>query len=89
MTHPVHQARWQVRTFRHLPPDPQHFAEIYPELLHSDDQWVKFYNEVMDSGLPVVSDAPGPEEPSAASMLRYARRLICGWRRKGWITCSR
>ena len=66
VTHPVHQARWQVCTFRHLPPDPQRFAEIYPELLHSDDRWVKFYNEVMDSGLPVVSDAPGPEEPSAA-----------------------
>jgi len=66
LTHPVHLARSQIRTFRHLPPDPASFAEIYPELLHSDDKWVKFYNDVMNSPLPLLSDAPGPGDPSAA-----------------------
>jgi hypothetical protein len=58
LTHPVHLARSQIRSFRHLPPDPKAFGEIYPELMHSDDKWVQFYNHVMDSGIPIVADEP-------------------------------
>ncbi len=54
LTHPVHLARSQVREFRHLPPDAKAFGEIYPELMHNDDPWVKFYNQVMDSDVPIV-----------------------------------
>lgn len=66
LTHPVHQARFQIRTFRHLPPEPKEFAQIYPELMHSDDPWVKFYNQVMDSDIPVVSDTPQSGDPGYA-----------------------
>lgn len=68
-THPVHLARSQVRQFRHLPPSPKEFADIYPELLHSDDKWVKFYNEVMDSNVPI---APEPESTDEASIAQRA-----------------
>ena len=37
LTHPVHLARSQVRRFRHLPPEPARFAEIFPELLDTED----------------------------------------------------
>jgi len=66
LTDPVHLARSQLRQFRHLPPDSHAFGEIFPELLHSDDRWVKFYNDVMDSKLPVVPQAPPPGDPHAA-----------------------
>src|SRR5690348_85467 len=62
LTHPVHLARSQIRQFRHLPPDPKEFAEIYPELVHSDDRWVKFYNEVMDSNIPIAPEPPSGDE---------------------------
>jgi len=75
LTHPVNLARSQIRTFRHLPADPKAFGEIYPELLHSDDKWVKFYNEVMDSDLPVISDAPSPGEEGAAQYAALRARV--------------
>ena len=63
LTHPVHLARSQVRSFRHLPPDPKAFAEIYPELMHRDDPWVQFYNQVMDSNTPITPDPSPPGDP--------------------------
>jgi hypothetical protein len=66
LTHPVHLARSQIRQFRHLPPNPKEFGEIYPELLHSDDRWVKFYNEVMESDVPIVSE-PLPGDVASAA----------------------
>jgi hypothetical protein len=75
LSHPVHLARSQMRTFRHLPADPKEFAEIYPELLHSDDPWVKFYNQVMDSDVPVVSNAPAPGDPAAAQYAELRARV--------------
>ena len=50
LTHPVHLARSQLRSFRHLPPDPQRFGAIFPELIDLEDPWVRFYNEAVDSG---------------------------------------
>jgi hypothetical protein len=78
LTHPVHLARSQIRSFRHLPPDSKAFGEIYPELLHSDDPWVKFYNQVMDSDIPVVAEAPAPNDPSV-SQLSALRTKVDQW----------
>ena len=50
LTHPVHLARSQMRFFRHLPPEPERFGKIFPELIDMNDRWVKYYNEVMESG---------------------------------------
>jgi hypothetical protein len=75
LTHPVHLARSQITAFRHLPADPKEFAEIYPELLNSDNPWVKFYNQVMDSDLPVVSNAPAPGDPGAAQYAELSAKV--------------
>jgi hypothetical protein len=75
LTHPVHLARSQIRSFRHLPPNPKEFAEIYPELLHSDDKWVQFYNEVMDSDLPIVPDPTSPNDPAIAQHAALAAKV--------------
>ncbi len=66
LTHPVHLARSQIRQFRHLPPDPVRFGSIYPELLQASDPWVKFYNSIMESDLPLVPDPLPPNDPSTA-----------------------
>ncbi|HTL30212.1 MAG TPA: ABC transporter substrate-binding protein, partial [Tepidisphaeraceae bacterium] len=68
LTHPVHLARSQVRSFRHLPPNTKEFAEIYPELVHADDKWVKFYNEVMDSNIPIAPEEANVAEAQHAAM---------------------
>jgi ABC-type glycerol-3-phosphate transport system substrate-binding protein len=65
ITNPVHLARSQLRQFRHLPPASREFGEIFPELLHADDPWVKFYNDVMNSGVPMVPFAPPAGSPQA------------------------
>jgi hypothetical protein len=83
LTHPVNLVRFQLRTFRHLPADPKAFGEIYPELLHSDDKWVKFYNDVMDSDLPIVSDAPSPGEPGASQFAELSAKVDKWLRRQG------
>ncbi|HWB53670.1 MAG TPA: ABC transporter substrate-binding protein [Tepidisphaeraceae bacterium] len=75
LTHPVMLARSQIRTFRHLPADPKEFAEIYPELLHMDNPWVKFYNDVMNSDIPVISNAPGPDDPGAAQFAELQQKV--------------
>jgi hypothetical protein len=66
LTHPVHLVRSQLREFRHLPPDSRRFGTIFPELLHSEDPGVQFYNEVMDSDTPVVSEPLSTSDPNAA-----------------------
>jgi hypothetical protein len=75
LTHPVHLARSQLRQFRHLPPDPKQFGEIFPELMHGDDPWVKFYNAVMDSDVAVVAKAPAPGEPGAAQFAELSYKV--------------
>jgi ABC-type glycerol-3-phosphate transport system substrate-binding protein len=84
LTHPVHLARSQLRRFRHLPPDPIRFGAIYPELLHSDDPWVKFYNEIMDSDLPLVGPVLSQSDPSLPQYLRL-RSDIDQWLEKEGI----
>ncbi len=72
LTHPVHLARSQLRQFRHLPPEPERFAKIYPELLNWEDPWVQFYNEVMDSGnwhIPVAQASDTPDLPEYIQVL--------------------
>jgi hypothetical protein len=76
LTHPVHLARSQVREFRHLPPDPKKFGEIYPELMHRDDQWVQFYNQVMDSDIPIV---PGDAGVGDVNQLAALRAKVDQW----------
>ncbi len=75
LTHPTHLARSQLRQFRHLPPDPAQFGEIFPELLHADDRWVKFYNELMNSGIPVVGQVPAPGDPAAAQYASLSTKV--------------
>jgi ABC-type glycerol-3-phosphate transport system substrate-binding protein len=78
MTHPVHLARSQIRSFRHLPPNPKEFGEIYPELMHSDDKWVKFYNQVMDSGIPIAPEEPKAEVAQAAEYRATVDKWMAG-----------
>jgi len=63
LTHPVLLARSQLRQFRHLPPEPLRFEKIYPELIDNDDPWVRFYNEIMDSEVPLVIRPKGMDTP--------------------------
>jgi len=84
LTHPVHLARSQVRQFRHLPPDAARFGRIFPELLHADDPWVKFYNEIMDSDIPLVSQPLPPADPSAPQFLAL-RAKVDRWLEKEGI----
>jgi len=79
LTHPVHLARSQVREFRHLPPDSNEFGEIYPELMHRDDPWVQFYNQVMDSNVPI---APGGVPVGDANQLAALRAKVDQWMAK-------
>jgi hypothetical protein len=65
LTNPVHLARSQVRQFRHLPPS-RELGEIFPELLHADDKWVRFYNEVINSDVGIVPATMSPDDPGAA-----------------------
>jgi ABC-type glycerol-3-phosphate transport system substrate-binding protein len=60
LTHPVHLTRSQLRKFRHLPPEPERFGKMFPELIDNSDQWVRFYNDVINS------DAPRSEAPMGA-----------------------
>jgi len=75
ITHPIHLARSQIREFRHLPPSSNEFGEIYPELLHSNDPWVKFYNQVMDSNVAVVPDDPPQPESARAQGAALGAKL--------------
>src|SRR5439155_1972747 len=70
LTHPVHLARSQLRFFRHLPPNPQRFGEIFPELVNADDKWVKFYNAAADSDIAVAGSPPTVGDPKQAAELR-------------------
>jgi multiple sugar transport system substrate-binding protein len=63
LTHPAHLGRSQLREFRHLPPEPLRFEKIFPELIDNDDPWVAFYNETMDSDIPLVTTPLGLDTP--------------------------
>jgi hypothetical protein len=78
LTHPVHLARSQIRNFRHLPPNPKEFGEIYPELMHSDDKWVKFYNDVMASSIPIAPEEPKAEVAQAAQFRATVDKWMAG-----------
>lgn len=71
---PAHLARSQLRRFRHLPPDTAAFARLFPELVRTDDPWVRFYTEVMESDIPVVEEPLSPNAPHTAqyAILRTA-----------------
>ena len=83
LTHPVHLARSQLRRFRHLPPDPVRFGTIYPELLQNDDPWVRFYNQVMDSDLPLVGPVLSPSDPSFPQYLKLRSEIDQWLEKKG------
>jgi multiple sugar transport system substrate-binding protein len=70
LTHPTHLARSQLREFRHLPPEPRRFERIFPELIDNKDPWVAFYNETMDSDIPLV---PKPEGFDTPDLEQYHR----------------
>ncbi len=78
---PAHLARSQLRRFRHLPPDTDAFARLFPELVRMDDPWVRFYTEVMESDIPVVEEPLSPKDPYTA---QYAilRTAIDQWLEK-------
>ncbi|GMV95149.1 MAG: hypothetical protein AMXMBFR82_49270 [Candidatus Hydrogenedentota bacterium] len=60
---PAHLARSQLRRFHHLPPDTEAFARLFPELMQTDDPWVRFYNKVMESDIPIVEEPLSPSDP--------------------------
>ncbi|MCC6489731.1 MAG: carbohydrate ABC transporter substrate-binding protein [Candidatus Hydrogenedentes bacterium] len=74
LSDPAHLARSQLRRFRHLPPDTQAFARLFPELVPADDPWVQFYTKVMESEIPVVEEPLSPGDPATAqyAILRLA-----------------
>ncbi|MCC6694969.1 MAG: carbohydrate ABC transporter substrate-binding protein [Candidatus Hydrogenedentes bacterium] len=78
LSDPAHLARSQLRRFRHLPPDTRAFAQLFPELVPTDDPWVQFYTKVMESEIPVVEEPLSPGDPATA---RYAvlRLAIDRW----------
>jgi len=89
LTHPVHLARSQLRRFRHLPPDPVRFGNIYPELLQQDDPWVKFYNTIMDSDLPLVAEPLSSNDPTAPQYAMIRAELDRWLEREGSVILNR
>jgi ABC-type glycerol-3-phosphate transport system substrate-binding protein len=83
LTHPVHLVRSQLRSFRHLPPEPERFGKMFPELIDNSDPWVKFYNEIIDSDVP-MAEPPLSESTPGLQEYRQLRLEFERWmERKG------
>lgn len=67
LTHPVHLGRSQLRQFRHLPPAPERFGKIFPELIDLNDPWVQYYNEAVESGYWHVRAAQSSDTPDMSA----------------------
>jgi len=78
LTHPIHLVRSQMRSFRHLPPEPKRFARIFPELIDNNDPWVRFYNETLESDIPLIPK-PLSEKTPQAGIYRQMENELDQW----------
>lgn len=83
LTHPVHLARSQFRSFRHLPPDTERFGKIFPELLNLEDPWVRFYNQAVESGYWHVRAAQASDTPDIGAFQQVLLEKTNWLRRTG------
>lgn len=85
ITHPVHLVRSQFRRFRHLPADPVRFSRMFPEMVDPADKWVRFYEEVFNSDIPLAEPPLGSETPDLENYLKL-RVEFTRWMEKSGIT---